>query len=410
MKTLIFLVVVCTLTLSSLHLQAIVSSGDYTIKSALAANKNLDVMWGQNANGVGFHLWDTNNGDAQQFTIGLSNEAGYYNIFTKWGKAVDVAGFNPNAEAAVVTYDSYPQSDNQKWKFIDAGNGYYFIRSKLGTYLDVQYSNINAGTPIWMYPFNGTNAQKWKLEAPVRVLRSTWFVPVQRILQTTSVRINNFTPNRNQYNGSGERAFLKPNDSYFMVTINGNPLRLPIILDMYEGGPDNMCKAYLNDWNSNQTNVSIFNRNLITRIGFESEQTELITDCYNHILCGTNPCPDYELNWAEIELKVVPKLVNGRLSYDSEPVFRAQVREGGSDPCTNNFWAFLCDWGVIPRVGERENRIRKTIENGLKTSLELPIIRYAIESALNTAAQNASVSPSQFRAVSISINGDLLFW
>ena len=351
MKTLIFLVVVCTLTLSSLCVQAIVRAGDYTIKSALAANKNLDVMWGQNANGLGLHLWDTNNGDAQQFTISLSNEAGYYNIFTKWGKAVDVAGFNPNAEAAVVTYDSYPQSDNQKWKFIDAGNGYYFIRSKLGTYLDVQYSNTNAGTPIWMYPFNGTNAQKWKLEAPVKVARSTWFVPIQRILQTASVRINNFTPNRNQFNSSGERAFLKPGDSFLNVNINGSTLPLPFVLDMYEGGPDNMCKGYINDWNSNRTNVFISNRQLVTRIGFENDKTELITDCYNHILCGTNPCPQYELNGAEIELKVTPKLADGRLTHDYNLVFRVQVREGGNDPCTGNFWAFLCDWGLVPRVG-----------------------------------------------------------
>lgn len=410
MKTLIFLVVVCTLTLSSHCVQAIVRSGDYTIKSALAADKNLDVMWGQNANGVGLHLWDTNNGDAQQFIIRLSNEAGYYNIFTKWGRAIDVAGFNPNAEAAVVTYDSYPQSDNQKWKFIDAGNGYYFIRSKLGTYLDVQNSNTNAGTPIWMYAFNGTNAQKWKLEAPVTVVRSRWFVPIQRILQTASVRINNFTPNRNQYNSSGERAFLKPGDSFFALNINGNPLRLAFNIDMVEGGQDNMCKAYLNDWNSNRTNVSIVDQKLNTKIGFESEGTELITDCYNHILCGTNPCPRYELNWAEIELKVTPRLVDGRLSYDSESVFRAQVREGGNDPCTSNFWAFLCDWGLVPRVGERENRIRKAIENNLKAQLENSTIRLAIETALNTAAQNASVRPSQFRAISINTNGDLLFW
>jgi hypothetical protein len=393
-----------------------VTSGDYIIKSALDANKNLDIMWGRDENGNGLHLWDATNGDAQQFFIKATNEAGFFNILTKWGRAIDVAGFNRNLEAKVVTYDSYPQSDNQKWQFIDAGNGYYYIKSKLGTYLDVQNANSAAGTIIWMYSFNGSNAQKWRLDSPKVIQRARWYLPMQGVLQMASVRINNFTPNRNQFNGSGERAFLKPNDSYFLMNVNGSPFKMPFNLDMVEGGPDNRCKAYINDWNSNKTSVFVFKERLGIRINFESENTELITDCFNNGCCEGNPfcpgagCPDFELNSAQIDIRINPKLAQGRISYDSEIEFKVNVQENGNDPCTGNFWAFLCDWGLIPRQGDRQNRIRQAIETNLKNQLEHPTIRLVIEAALSKAISDAGFNPSEFKAISINRSGNLLLW
>lgn len=40
-------------------------------------------------------------------------------------------------------------------------NGDYFLRSALGRYLDVQWGNPNAGTPMHLWDFNGGVAQKW---------------------------------------------------------------------------------------------------------------------------------------------------------------------------------------------------------------------------------------------------------
>lgn len=143
---------------------ATIQTGTYIIKSAIGG-KNMDVMWGENKNGAGIHLWDATGGDAQQFTIEPTNEASYYYIKTKWGRAVDVAGYNRNSGASLNTYDVHG-GDNQKWQFFDIGNGYYNIMSKYGTYIDVQNANSASGTPIWMYSYSTADniAQRWKLE------------------------------------------------------------------------------------------------------------------------------------------------------------------------------------------------------------------------------------------------------
>ncbi|NJL77081.1 MAG: DUF3421 domain-containing protein [Saprospiraceae bacterium] len=60
---------------------ATITAGTYHIRSQIE-NKPMDVVNGQNANGNGLHLWDFHGGDAQQFTIERSNEAGYYYIKT----------------------------------------------------------------------------------------------------------------------------------------------------------------------------------------------------------------------------------------------------------------------------------------------------------------------------------------
>jgi Thiol-activated cytolysin/Ricin-type beta-trefoil lectin domain-like len=128
-------------------------------------NKCLDVQWAKNANGTPLHTWDFSGGDAQQFTIEKSNEAGYFYIKTFWGRALDAA--SPNAQAILHTWD-FHGGDNQKWKFIDAGDGYYNIQCKQGNnYIDIKNGNKEAGAVVWLAGYStwGNNiAQRWKLE------------------------------------------------------------------------------------------------------------------------------------------------------------------------------------------------------------------------------------------------------
>ncbi len=247
------------------------------------------------------------------------------------------------------------------------------------------------------------------------VPRAGWFEPLRGGLSSASVRVNNYTPRQNEFNPTGERAFLRPNDCFFRVNFNGTPFRLAFDLDMVEGGPDNRCKAYLNDWNSNSTNVSTSDGRVLVRLDFESVGTELVTNCYNNGCCEGNPfcpgagCPDYELNRAWIEMRLLPVLSGGRLSYTSEVRFNVDVHELGNDLCTNNFWAFLCDWGIVPRVGDRENRIRQAIEQNLVAQLNNPALRVAIELALNSAVTSAGLDISRCSTVSIDGSGNLVF-
>lgn len=145
---------------------ATISRGTYHIRSQIE-NKPMDVVNGQNANGNGLHLWDFHGGEAQQFTIEPSNEAGYYYIKTKWGRALDIKDWSGASGATLYTWD-FHGGDNQKWRFIDRGNGYYNIESKYRTYIDVKGGGNAIGTPIHLsdYSMWGNNmAQLWKLEA-----------------------------------------------------------------------------------------------------------------------------------------------------------------------------------------------------------------------------------------------------
>ena len=148
-----------------LQLYAQVQPGTYTIKTKLV-NRNMDVQWGNNANGTLLHLWDVNGDRAQNFTIENSNEASYYYIKTAWGRALDVYNSDRSSGAKLNTWD-FNGSDAQKWKFVNTGDGYYNIQSKLGTFLDVKNGASEGGTIIWMSAYsnwNGNIAQRWKLE------------------------------------------------------------------------------------------------------------------------------------------------------------------------------------------------------------------------------------------------------
>ncbi len=56
-------------------------------------------------------------------------------------------------------------SDAQKWKIINEGDGYYSFQTKLNNnyYLDIQYSGTENGTNVWLYKGNHSNAQKFKI-------------------------------------------------------------------------------------------------------------------------------------------------------------------------------------------------------------------------------------------------------
>lgn len=66
-----------------------------------------------------------------------------------------------------VSTTSYRGENQNKFRFLDAGNGYYVIQAQIpGNYvLDVYYAYNQAGNNVWCYAFNNTPAQKWKLES-----------------------------------------------------------------------------------------------------------------------------------------------------------------------------------------------------------------------------------------------------
>lgn len=89
---------------------------------------------------------------------------GWYSIINIGnGKAMDVYCANSKPETNIHQWE-YDGNNAQLFRFYDAGNGYCYIQSKLGCYADVQNGDCVNNTNVWTYIFNGSNAQKWKLE------------------------------------------------------------------------------------------------------------------------------------------------------------------------------------------------------------------------------------------------------
>ncbi len=88
---------------------------------------------------------------------------GWYSIINVGnGKAIDIDGINPTSGTNIQQWE-YLGNDGQLYRFYDAGNGYCYIKSKLGTYVDKKDGDTSTDTNVWSYEFNGTVAQKWKL-------------------------------------------------------------------------------------------------------------------------------------------------------------------------------------------------------------------------------------------------------
>lgn len=140
-----------------------VKEGTYVIQSALGSDKVVEVP-SASQNAVSIALGNKDEGkSSQRFEI-VSTGDGYYNIIAEHsGKALEVKGGSSAAGTAIQQNTLNRNSLAQKWCFMSAGDGYYYLCSALGTYMDVQSAVNSSGTPVWTYTFNGSTAQKWKL-------------------------------------------------------------------------------------------------------------------------------------------------------------------------------------------------------------------------------------------------------
>ncbi len=75
---------------------------------------------------------------------------------------MDVAG-GKKGEAVNIQLWEYNGSDAQLWRFYSAGNGNYFIKNKLGYYIDISGGKSKEGANIHVYSYHSGKAQQWKL-------------------------------------------------------------------------------------------------------------------------------------------------------------------------------------------------------------------------------------------------------
>ena len=137
----------------------------YFISPACAPNSVIDVSNNGWRNGTNIHLWGMNYTWAQQFQIDYQGKD-YYGDYVTIRKAstnnmvLDVSGGIVSAGRNVWLYQ-YNGTLAQQWYIKEAGNGRYYIVSRLNHnyVLDVNGASSASGTNIQIWPKNGTSAQ-----------------------------------------------------------------------------------------------------------------------------------------------------------------------------------------------------------------------------------------------------------
>ena len=134
---------------------------------------SVDINAASTENGANVQLWDCVNGNAQMFAfqyVKTENNVPYWVIKNNYsGKVLDVNG--TSAGANVQQY-AYHGGDNQLWTLKMAGDGYFYICSKLGNCTSLDSSSLvldlwgystDNGTNITISGYHGGDNQQWYL-------------------------------------------------------------------------------------------------------------------------------------------------------------------------------------------------------------------------------------------------------
>ena len=134
---------------------------------------SVDINAASTENGANVQLWDCVNGNAQMFAfqyVRTENNVPYWVIKNNYsGKVLDVNG---TAAGANVQQYAYHGGDNQLWTLKMAGNGYFYICSKLGNCTSLDSSSLvldlwgystDNGTNITISGYHGGDNQQWYL-------------------------------------------------------------------------------------------------------------------------------------------------------------------------------------------------------------------------------------------------------
>ena len=146
--------------------------------------KCVDINAASIDNGANVQIWDCINGNAQMFAfeyVKTENNVPYWTIRNNYsGKVLDVDG---TAAGANVQQYAYHGGDNQLWTLKMAGDGYFYICSKLGNCTSLDSSSLvldlwgystDNGTNITISGYHGSDNQQWYLWDNTINLSAEW--------------------------------------------------------------------------------------------------------------------------------------------------------------------------------------------------------------------------------------------
>lgn len=147
--------------------EVFIAEGKYNFKSALGNSQVLDIKSGSKNSGANVQIFTANASEAQSFQVKKESD-GWYRIQNVKSKLyLEVKDASAEIRVNLQQGNNEKYIDGQKFKFYDAGAGKVYIKSKLGTIVDVQSGKNTPGTNVQMFKFNGANAQKWKVEKAI---------------------------------------------------------------------------------------------------------------------------------------------------------------------------------------------------------------------------------------------------
>ena len=146
--------------------------------------KCVDINAASYDNGANAQIWDCINGNAQMYAfqyVKTENNVPYWTIRNNYsGKVLDVDG---TAAGANVQQYAYHGGDNQLWTLKMAGDGYFYICSKLGNCTSLDSSSLvldlwgystDNGTNITISGYHGSDNQQWYLWDNTINLSAEW--------------------------------------------------------------------------------------------------------------------------------------------------------------------------------------------------------------------------------------------
>ena len=143
----------------------------------------VDISAASYADGANAQIWDCVNGNAQMYAFvftGFEDELPYWVIRNNaTGKVLDAAigtGIDGGNNGANIQQWAYHGGDNQKWTLQMAGDGYFYIRSKLdpNLVLDLLYGSTDNGTNLQLCNYYGGENQQWYLWDNTINLSAEW--------------------------------------------------------------------------------------------------------------------------------------------------------------------------------------------------------------------------------------------
>ena len=147
-----------------------IDNGIYEIQMAKNANKVLDIDGGSTADGAKVQIWDRSQVNQQKFEVIYNNDKTYTIKAVHSGKVLEVPDGKPELSKQIQQNQSN-NTDEQKWKIKDLGDGNYNIISKCGEmYLDVAGAGTNNGTHVQLYTSNESEAQLFQFEKTQKIM------------------------------------------------------------------------------------------------------------------------------------------------------------------------------------------------------------------------------------------------